>query len=79
MFAMRGIRTYTGVINYHTQLQLFIMHSGINMHSYKHSFIFITFINREYNCKSQIDKIAYLFNEELAPHPAMSLQCSTQP
>ena len=45
----------------HTQMQLFIIHSGSNIHSYKHSFdMFITFINRKCDCRSKIDKITYL-------------------
>ena len=37
------------------------MHSEINMHSHKHSFhMFIIFINRNYGCRSKMDKITYL-------------------
>ena len=42
-------------------MQLFIMHSGNHIHSYKHSFnMFITFINGKYGCRSKIGKITYL-------------------
>ena len=42
-------------------MQLFIICNGNNIHSYKNSFnIFITFINRKYDCRSKIDKITYL-------------------
>ena len=42
-------------------MQLFIIHSGSNIHSYKHSFnLFITFIKGKHDCRSKIDKITYL-------------------
>ena len=45
----------------HTQMQLSIIHSGRNIHLYKHSFnMFITFINRKYGWRSKIGKITYL-------------------
>ena len=45
----------------HTHMQLSIIHSRSNIHSCKHSFnMFITFINRKYDCRSKIDKITYL-------------------
>ena len=49
------------MIIYHTQMQLFIIQSGSNTHSYKNSFnMFITFTNRKYDCRSKIDKTTYL-------------------
>ena len=53
-------------IVYHTQLLLFIIHSGINMHSHKHSFnMFITFINRKYGCRSKMHKITYFMKSSI--------------
>ena len=50
-------KTCTNAIVHHTQLSLFIMHSGINMHSHKHSLnMFITFINIIYGCRSKNGK-----------------------
>ena len=44
----------------HTQMKLFIIHSG-SKHMFLQAFyMFITFINRKYDCRSKIGKIAYL-------------------
>ena len=41
-------------------MQLFIIHSG-SKHMFLQAFnMFITFINRKYDCRSKIDKITYL-------------------
>ena len=47
---------------YHAQMQLCILHSGINMHSFKHSFhMFNMIINRKYIfAEVKMDKITYL-------------------
>ena len=51
----------------HTQMQIFIIRSGNNIHSYKHSFnMFITFINGKYGCRSKIDKVTYLIRTRSA-------------
>ena len=48
-------------------MQLSIIHSGSNIHLYKHSFnMFITFINSKYDCKSKIDKVTYLIGTRSA-------------
>ena len=58
--------TCTNVSIYHTQLKLFIWHSGINMHSHKHSFnMFITFINRNIVAEVKMDKITDLMKTPL--------------
>ena len=42
-------------------MQLFIIHNGSNIHSYKHSFsVFIIIINSKQDCRSKIDKVTYL-------------------
>ena len=47
---------------YHAQMQLCILHSGINMHSFQHSFhMFNMIINRKYIfAEVKMDKITYL-------------------
>ena len=63
----------------HAHMQLIIIHSGNQQHSYMHAFnMFITFINRNYGCRSKNgqDHLSY---EEVDPQPATSLQRSTQP
>ena len=51
---------------YHAQMQIFIIRSGNNTHSYKHSFnMFITFINGKYGCRSKIGKITYLMKNSI--------------
>ena len=63
----------------HSQLQLYVLHSKINVHSFKHSFnMFVIFINKKYSCRSKNgqDHLSY---DELVPQPTTSLQRSTQP
>ena len=49
---------------YRAQMQIFIIRSGNNTHSYKHSFnMFIMIINRKYGCRSKMNKITYLMKK----------------
>ena len=55
----------------HTQMQLFIIHNG-SKHMFLQAFnMFITFINKKYDCRSKMDKITYLmkslFRNQLRP------------
>ena len=50
----------------HTQMQLFIIHSG-SKHTFLQAFnMFITFINRKYDCRSKMDKVTYLIRTHSA-------------
>ena len=58
---MHYSKTCTNDIVYHTQLSLFIMHIGINMHSHKHSFnMFIISLTVNMVVEVKMDKITYL-------------------
>ena len=51
---------------YHAQMQIFIIRSGNNTHSHKHSFnMFIVIINRKYGCRSKMSKITYLMKNSI--------------
>ena len=58
--------SYTNAIIQHTQLQLCILHSGINVHSFKHSFnMFNIIINRNIVAEVKMGKITYLMENSI--------------